>query len=576
MSESLEIFEFSNHNEEKFLAGGYKSTSSQLEWMKGKTPNIVRYNMPNNKATRACLAQKPQYLLLYSYNDAEQPLQLFLIDRNRRWSKEKMMATGYENPHHDEYVVLYLTKEIPLAKLLVQPLRDFASKKLMFLPRFNPFVLSGNEILQALAPKMFTFVDLFAGAGGLSEGFVRAGFQPIAHVEMDHYACDTLRTRAAFHYLKENGRLDEYKQYLIEKKPNEDGSKLWNKVPKKVIDSVIHETIGSNTIQSIFERIDMLREDRPVDIIIGGPPCQAYSIVGRARIGEKVKEDPRNNLYKFYVQFLERYQPKMFVFENVPGIRTAKNGEAFRGLQEAIKKAGYEMVPMVQLASEHGVLQNRQRVIIVGWKEDNPYYYPQLPVELNNYTIRKDLFADLPTLKAGEGSLCGKVEYTKDLSEMTYLQQSGIRGVLDFTTQHIARPNNLNDREIYCMAVQAWNKNKHRLQYTEIPADHQRHKNKSTFLNRFQVVDPDGYSHTLVAHIAMDGHYYIYPVENPTPDNVRSITIREAARIQSFPDDFFFEGSRSAAFKQIGNAVPVILAERVGKEILRMLKGEPL
>ena len=117
--------------------------------MKGKTPNIVRYNMPNNKATRACLAQKPQYLLLYSYNDAEQPLQLFLIDRNRRWSKEKMMATGYENPHHDEYVVLYLTKEIPLAKLLVQPLRDFASKKLMFLLRFNPFVLSGNEILQA-------------------------------------------------------------------------------------------------------------------------------------------------------------------------------------------------------------------------------------------------------------------------------------------------------------------------------------------------------------------------------------------------------------------------------------------
>lgn len=422
--------------------------------------------------------------------------------------------------------------------------------------------------------KQYTFIDLFAGAGGLSEGFIRAGFQPIAHVEMDHYACDTLRTRAAFHYLKDNGRLNEYEQYLLEKKEAEGGEKLWTKVPSDVIDSVIHETIGSDTIESIFSRIDALRGGRLVDIIIGGPPCQAYSIVGRARMGEKVLDDPRNNLYKFYVQFLEKYQPKMFVFENVPGIRTAKNGEAYRGLQEAIDKAGYEMVPKVQIASQHGVLQNRQRVIIVGWKKEHPYVYPQLPIEVNNFTIRKDLFADLPTLKAGEGRLCGKVNYTKELAEMSYLENSGIRGVLDFTTQHIARPNNLNDREIYCMAVKAWYKNKHRLQYTEIPEDHQRHKNKTTFLNRFQVIDPDGYSHTLVAHIAMDGHYYIYPVENPTPENVRSITIREAARIQSFPDDFYFEGSRSAAFKQIGNAVPVILAEKVGKEIMRMLKED--
>ena len=145
-----------------------------------------------------------------------------------------------------------------------------------------------------------------------------------------------------------------------------------------------------------------------MDMIIGGPPCQAYSIVGRARMGEKVLDDPRNNLYKFYVQFLEKYQPKMFVFENVPGIRTAKNGEAYRGLQEAIDKAGYEMVPKVQIASQHGVLQNRQRVIIVGWKKEHPYVYPQLPIEVNNFTIRKDLFADLPTLKAEKEGYVGK------------------------------------------------------------------------------------------------------------------------------------------------------------------------
>ena len=116
------------------------------------------------------------------------------------------------------------------------------------------------------------------------------------------------------------------------------------------------------------------------------------------------------------------------------------------------------------------------------------------------------------------------------------------------------------------MAVEWWKRGK-RLKYTDIPADHQKHKNKQTFLNRFQVVDPNGCCHTLVAHIAMDGHYYIYPTENPTVDNVRSITIREAARIQSFPDDYFFEGSRSAAFKQIGNAVPVLLAEKIANEV---------
>jgi DNA (cytosine-5)-methyltransferase 1 len=110
-----------------------------------------------------------------------------------------------------------------------------------------------------------------------------------------------------------------------------------------------------------------------------------------------------------------------------------------------------------------------------------------------------------------------------------------------------------------------------RLDYSKLPARLQHHKNKETFLNRFNVVAPDGYSQTVVAHIAMDGHYYIYPTLNPTIENVRSITVREAARLQSFPDDYFFEGSRTAAFKQIGNAVPVVLAYKIAMEIKTML-----
>jgi len=416
--------------------------------------------------------------------------------------------------------------------------------------------------------KTYSFIDLFAGAGGLSEGFIRAGFTPLAHIEMDHYACDTLRTRAAYHYLKENNKLDIYKQYLQTKQEKEDGSILWNQVPREIIDTVIQTEIGKDTINGIFKKIDELKGKQKVDIVIGGPPCQAYSVAGRARIGKEVENDPRNELYKYYVMFLEHFKPKMFVFENVLGIRTAKGGEPFRDLQRLVRSIGYEIDFKEQIASEHGVLQKRHRMIIVGWKKDSQFHYPELKIEDCKYKVLDDLFSDLPTRKAGEGDLCQPIYYTKPLNEMPYLEKSSIRSnEFDFTTQHIARPNNLNDREIYVWAIEKWYRERKQLSYKDIPADHQKHKNKETFLNRFSVVNPDGVCHTVVAHIAMDGHYYIYPNPKPTVDNVRSITVREAARLQSFPDDYFFEGSRSAAFKQIGNAVPVLLAEKIAKKI---------
>ena len=421
------------------------------------------------------------------------------------------------------------------------------------------------------------FIDLFAGAGGLSEGFIRAGFEPVAHIEMEKFACDTLRTRAAFHYLREHGQLQVYENYLLNKHEKEDGRKLWEQVPSKIIDSVIQAEIGAKTIPDIFDKVDRLADGHPIDIIIGGPPCQAYSVAGRARLGKKIESDPRNDLYKFYVQFLEKYNPQMFVFENVPSIRTAKNGEPYRDLQNLVRGLGYEVRGEIQLASDFGVLQKRQRMIIIGWKthdgNGNPtnYHYPDFQKQENNYKVMKDLFSDLPKLKAGEGTLCGAVHYTKDLSKMRYLQVNNLRGVIPFTTQHIARPNNLNDREIYVWAIKKYLQEGKQLSYKEIPADHQKHKNKETFLNRFSVVNPNGCSHTVVAHIAMDGHYYIYPNPKPTTENVRSISIREAARLQSFPDDYFFEGTRSAAYKQIGNAVPVLLAEQIAEQIAEQL-----
>jgi len=397
--------------------------------------------------------------------------------------------------------------------------------------------------------KELNYIDLFAGAGGLSEGFIRAGFKSIAHVEMNKDACDTLRTRSAFHWLKENNKKVYYDYLKLDNKVKTD---LWNEVPDNVIDSVINKEISDNTREEIFKLIDEKLENKKVDLIIGGPPCQAYSVVGRARDPKNMEDDTRNHLYKYYVKFLEKYNPSMFVFENVTGILSAKNGHYLDLIFEAVRKAGYELEKKVLNAKNFGVLQDRKRVIIIGWRKKLKLEYPKFEEEESNYEILKDLFSDLKPLNNGEGIMNATKYFT---SPTEYLEKSGIRNGLDFVTQHLARPNNDNDLEIYRIAVDEWSFGK-RLDYSKLPKRLIKHNNVDTFTNRFQVVNGRGISHTVVAHIAMDGHYYIHPDKNQN----RSITIREAARIQSFPDDYFFEGSRTAAFKQIGNAVPPLMA----------------
>lgn len=402
--------------------------------------------------------------------------------------------------------------------------------------------------------KELNYIDLFAGAGGLSEGFIRAGFNPIAHVEMNKDACDTLRTRAAYHWLIKNGKKKIYTDYL--KSENKNKEEFWKKnIPDNIINSVINTEISKETLPGIFKKIDSELGKNKVDLIIGGPPCQAYSVAGRAR--KDMSNDPRNILYKYYVEFLKKYQPKMFVFENVPGILSAKNGKHLENILKAVEEAGYEVsLPTNKYrflnAKDFGVLQDRKRVIIIGWKKELGLSYPEFKTRENNFEVLKDLFADLKPLKNGEGTL-NAVEYAKPTTE--YLKQSKIRNGLEIVTQHIARPNNENDLEIYRIAVDEWN-NRKRLNYAKLPKRLITHSNTDVFVNRFQVVNGQGVSHTVVAHIAMDGHYYIHPDKKQN----RSITVREAARIQSFPDDYFFEGSRTAAFKQIGNAVPVLMA----------------
>jgi DNA (cytosine-5)-methyltransferase 1 len=401
------------------------------------------------------------------------------------------------------------------------------------------------------------FIDLFAGASGMSEGFIKAGFNPISHVEMNSEACFTIKTRAAYHYLEEHNKGKIYNEYL---KGTVNRDYLYEQVPKEILDSILNCEITDSSIKSIFDQIKKSKKNNNVDIIIGGPPCQAYSLLGRHQ--KEIEKDPRNKLYIQYGRFLKEFKPKAFVFENVPGLLSANKGEHFKNLKIYFKKLGYEVYHKTLDASDYGVLQARKRVIIVGWLKENDFGFPDLEIIPKKYKVNDALF-DLPKLKPGEALLKTKYSNTKN----EYLKKFDLRNGLDFVTQHISRPHNERDLEIYEFAIQKWNSENLRVKYTELPKELRTHKNMTSFLDRFKVVDGEGISHTIVAHIAKDGHYYIHP----DIKQCRSISVREAARLQSFPDNFYFEGSRSAMFKQIGNAVPPLMAYSIAQKIKELL-----
>ncbi|WP_372756813.1 DNA cytosine methyltransferase [Mariniflexile sp.] len=414
----------------------------------------------------------------------------------------------------------------------------------------------------------YNFIDLFAGAGGLSEGFIQAGFEPIAHVEIEKSACNTLKTRTAYHYLKSNNKYEVYVSYLKGEITREE---LYDSVPKEILDTVINLPIGDENNKAIQKQIDECLGKRKVDLIIGGPPCQAYSLAGRSRSKTKMVGDPRNYLFVQYAEYLEKYQPKMFVFENVLGLKSAKKGHYLAEMEKLFIKKGYQIKLFTLEAKNFGVLQNRKRIIILGWQKNNKNNFPNLEdINVANDFVVQDLLKDLPVIKAGGGNdkfLNYKTETTE------YLKNHSLRNGIDILTQHIARPHREQDKEIYKIAVKKWEKKQERLNYNDLPERLKTHQNRTSFFDRFKVVAADlPYSQTVVAHIAKDGHYYIHPDIKQN----RSISVREAARLQSFPDDYYFEGeregaNRTAAFKQIGNAVPPLMAKSIALEILKAL-----
>ncbi len=399
-------------------------------------------------------------------------------------------------------------------------------------------------------------IDLFAGAGGLSEGFTQAGFNVIGHVEMDPHAVSTIQTRMIYHALKKKGLIDVYKNYVNGQITRDEVIKKYDL--NEVADSVICEKIDDNYKETI-KRLKKIVGRQKVDIVVGGPPCQAYSYIGRARDTNKMKNDERNYLYRYYVEFLKAFKPKVFVFENVPGLVSAGKGKYLKEMRELMKEAGYETDYRIVNAAEYGVPQNRRRVILIGWNKASKLQgYPELQKIDRTYVVQ-DFLKDLPVLSAGGGS-----EVAQSSEENFLLEELGIIDKsFNILIDHRTRPHNDRDLEIYRLAVNLKN-NGENLRYNNLPDRLKTHKNEKSFLDRFKVVDAKASgAHTVVAHIGKDGHFYIHPDIQQN----RSLSIREAARLQTFPDDFLFEGPRSSRYKQIGNAVPVMLAKEIANTV---------
>lgn len=399
-----------------------------------------------------------------------------------------------------------------------------------------------------MAKKKYTFIDLFAGCGGLSEGFYRQGFKALAHVEIDHWACETLRTRMKFY---------GYKNY-----------------DKEVIEHDI-------TSDDILERIDSAVNGRTVDIIIGGPPCQAYSTAGRVRDGKKMASDPRNYLFESYVKILEHYSPKFFVFENVTGLLSAqvKNEPIFPKVLKALgnkyKVIGNPEV-LVHNTADYGVPQLRKRVIIIGVRKDidksaEEIYESIIKTHWNPETQNgerkgrkrfidvRQAIGDLPSVEPGKDASTETFDYPCDNEFLKKIGKPGVNPLMD----HIARNHNDMDRERFQVMIHNhWSFGQLRREMPQYEHEHAR-----VFDNSYVVQWWDLPSKTILAHIHKDGFQFIHPDE----EQRRTFTVREAARIQSFPDDFEFKGSRGEKYKQIGNAVPPLFAEALAKSIRKNL-----
>lgn len=491
----------------------------------------------------------------------------------------------------------------------------------------------------------FGIIDLFAGPGGLGEGFSVAGRETDTrmkiHLSIEKEATEvrTLRLRAFLRGF-EDGFPEEYYAALNAGDPVPDWSELY---PARWADACTEarqmELGQPGVFEEIAEILDRTREDYGGNtILIGGPPCQAYSLAGRSRnkgITDYMPEkDPRHYLYKEYVKILNRLRPAVFVMENVKGMLSSKvdGGEIFERVLDDLRNAGdgYTLLPLsaprehdnfaardfIVRAEEHGVPQARHRVFVVGLRNDISKPEGDAPLmPIAGEDSRADVWSvldSLPALRSGlsrqqdsagawrealleqaEQLTASKevgdvlrqylAELTKsDLASATERRKAIISGdgsrmppdlaswlvdpALKRISGHETRAHITEDLGRYLFVSAYGHKHGRSPKLSEFPEfllPAHRNRDSGAFADRFRVQIGGRPSSTVTSHISKDGHYFIHP----DPAQARSLTVREAARLQTFPDNYIFCGNRTQQYHQVGNAVPPFLAFRIARVI---------
>lgn len=398
-----------------------------------------------------------------------------------------------------------------------------------------------------------TCIDLFCGCGGFTLGMMRAGFRVLAAVDFDATAVSTLRAN-----------LVDRRQPGLPPVANALERDLTTFRP-----SHLAELIGTGS----------------VDVIVGGPPCQGFSTarqVDGANHGARLKDDPRRRLYKEFLRYVDFFQPRVFVMENVLGIRTAAGGEYFTRMQKEARvlganagRPGYRVHSQIEDAWLLGVPQKRRRQIIIGLRNDLPGYFPSelKPVpRAEAHPCLGEAIGDLPILRAGGGEderdydPARRAEHFRRFGNKArrYLNHVLEIGLAQRLTNHVARPHSERDLADFALLREGENSAtaiRDRGVAFRFPYKKDHFKDRYTRQNRRRPCS------TIVAHLSKDGLMFIHPTQN------RSITPREAARVQSFPDWFRFPEARTHSFRLIGNAVPPLIGEALGLAVKAFLES---
>ena len=417
--------------------------------------------------------------------------------------------------------------------------------------------------------KKINFIDLFAGCGGLSEGFLKTGhYNGLAHVEWEKPMVDTLRNRLHQNW---NHTERESVQRVIRfdiQKTDELFSGNWSDETKAIYQK-------DNDKEIVEHGMDSVIGDSDVDVIIGGPPCQAYSIAGRVRDEHGMKNDYRNYLFESYLKVVEKYKPKLFVFENVPGILSAQPGDRpiIEIIQESFNNAGYYVLSDLRKAiidfTDYGVPQNRKRIIIVGLRKEyfgkercvemaEKFYSVYLPkYKVERKKTVKEAIGDLPKLYP-----LGHDEKFNGKRISHSLPQPEV-------PNHVARWQSDRDIDIFRLLTEDIETGRN--QYTSIEALkalYTEKTGKTSNVHKYHVIRWDEPSNLIPAHLYKDGLRHIHPDSK----QCRTLTVREAARLQTFDDDYIFDGSNVETYKMIGNAVPPLFAKELANAVADLLK----